>query len=124
MKKKNQTPSLRTLGDLKISEVREHDTGGMAAGSTSDPAGGSADHGDGSQPAGAGRGAGRAAVIALFSVMLVQSLSRVNSWIPWTVGPQAPLSMGFSRNTHWSGYPFPSPGDLPDPGIKAGSLAL
>ena len=43
MKKKNQTPSLRTLGDLKISEVREHDTGGMAAGSTGDPAGGSAE---------------------------------------------------------------------------------
>ena len=37
---------------------------------------------------------------------------------------QAPLSMGFSRQEYWSGYPFPSPGDLPDPGIKPGSPAL
>ena len=34
------------------------------------------------------------------------------------------LSMGFSRQEHWSGLPFPSPGDLPDPGIKPGSSAL
>lgn len=39
MKKKNQTPSLRTLGDLKISEIGEHNTGGMATGSNGDPAG-------------------------------------------------------------------------------------
>ena len=32
--------------------------------------------------------------------------------------PQAPLSMGFSWHRHWSGLPFPPPGDLPDPGIK------
>ena len=37
---------------------------------------------------------------------------------------QAPLSMGFSRQEYWSGLPFPSPGDLPDPGIKGGSPAL
>ena len=37
---------------------------------------------------------------------------------PWTVACQAPLSMGFSRQEWWSGLPFPSPGDLPDPGIK------
>ena len=36
---------------------------------------------------------------------------------PWTVAHQAPLSMGFSRQEYWSGWPFPSPGDLPDPGI-------
>ena len=36
----------------------------------------------------------------------------------WTVAPQAPLSTGFSRQEHWSGLPFPSPGDLPDPGIS------
>ena len=36
----------------------------------------------------------------------------------WTVTSQAPLSMGFSRQEHWSGLPFLSPGDLPDPGIK------
>ena len=43
---------------------------------------------------------------------------------PWTVACQAPLSMGFSRQEYWSGLPFPSPGDLPDPGIKPGSPAL
>ena len=37
---------------------------------------------------------------------------------------QAPLSMGFSRQEYWTGLPFPSPGDLPDPGIKPGSPAL
>ena len=37
-----------------------------------------------------------------------------------TVAHQAPLSMGFSRQEDWSGWPFPSPGDLPDPGIKPG----
>ena len=37
---------------------------------------------------------------------------------------QAPLSMGFSRQEHWSGSPFPSPADLPNPGIKPGSPAL
>ena len=43
---------------------------------------------------------------------------------PWTVACQAPLSMGFSRQEHWSGLPFPSPGDLPNPGIKPGSPTL
>jgi len=42
----------------------------------------------------------------------------------WTVAHQAPLSVGFSRQEYWSGLPFPSPGDLPDPGIKPGSPAL
>ena len=42
----------------------------------------------------------------------------------WTVACQAPLSMGFSRQEYWSGLPFPSPGDLPDPGIEPGSPAL
>ena len=37
---------------------------------------------------------------------------------PWTVAYQAPPSMEFSRQEYWSGLPFPSPGDLPDPGIK------
>ena len=40
------------------------------------------------------------------------------------VAHQAPLSMGFSKQEYWSGLPFPSPGDLPDPGIKLGSLTL
>ena len=43
---------------------------------------------------------------------------------PWTVARQAPLSMGFSRQEYWSGLPFPSPGDLPDPGIEPGFPAL
>ena len=38
--------------------------------------------------------------------------------IPWTVALRAPLSMGFSRQEYWGGLPFPSPGDLPDPGIE------
>ena len=43
---------------------------------------------------------------------------------PWTVAHQAPLSVGFSRQEYWSGLPFPSLGDLPDPGIEPGSPAL
>ena len=43
---------------------------------------------------------------------------------PWTIALQAPLSMGFPRQEHWSGLPFPSPGHLPQPGIKCTSLAL
>ena len=53
------------------------------------------------------------------------SLSRV--WLfgtPWTVAHQAPLSTGFSREEYWSGLPCPSPGDLPNPGIKSGFPAL
>ena len=43
---------------------------------------------------------------------------------PWTVAPQAPLSMGFSRQEYWSGLLFPPPGDLPNPGIDPRSPAL
>ena len=42
----------------------------------------------------------------------------------WTVAHQAPLSMEFPRQEYWSGLPFPSPGDLPDPGIEPSSLVL
>ena len=42
----------------------------------------------------------------------------------WTVACLAPLSMRFSRQEYWSWLPFPSPGDLPDPGIESRSLAL
>ena len=42
----------------------------------------------------------------------------------WTVAHQAPLSMGFSRQEYWSGLPFPSPGDLPNPMMEPGSSAL
>ena len=55
----------------------------------------------------------------------VKPLSRVRLFAtPWTVAYQAPPSMGFSRQEYWSGLPFPSPGDLPDPGIEPGSLAF
>ena len=43
---------------------------------------------------------------------------------PWTVTCQASLSMGFSREEYWNGLPFPSPKDLPDPGIELGSPAF
>ena len=43
---------------------------------------------------------------------------------PWTVAHQAPLSKGFFRQEYWSGLPFPSPGNLPDPGIEPSSPAL
>ena len=41
---------------------------------------------------------------------------------PWTVAHQISLSMGFSRQEHWSGVPFPPPGELPDPGVEPSSL--
>ena len=54
-----------------------------------------------------------------------ESLSRVPLFAtPWTVAHQALLTMEFSRQEYWSGYPFPSLGDLLNPGIKAGSPAL
>ena len=58
----------------------------------------------------------------LWSRVFVQTLSHVQLFgTPWTVAPQAPLSMGFSRQGYWSGLPF-SLGDLPNPGIKPESL--
>ena len=51
-------------------------------------------------------------------------LSHFRLWPPWTIAHQAPLSMGFSRQEYWSGLPFPSPEDLPNPGIKPVSPAL
>ena len=55
----------------------------------------------------------------------VKSLSHVRLFATsWTVAYQAPLSMEFSRQEYWSGLPFPSPGVLPDPGIKPGSPTL
>ena len=44
--------------------------------------------------------------------------------IPWAVAHQAPLSMGLTRQQYWSGLPFPSPGDLPNPGTEPRSPAL
>ena len=55
----------------------------------------------------------------------VKSLSHVQLFAtPWTVAYQAPPSMGFSRQEYWSGLPFPSPGDLPNPGIEPRSPAF
>ena len=57
--------------------------------------------------------------------MKVKSLSRVQLFVtPWTIAYQAPWSMEFSRQEYWSGLPFPSPGDLPNPGIEPGVPAL
>ena len=51
--------------------------------------------------------------------------SSILAWeIPWTVAYQVPPSVKFSRQEYWSGLPFPSPGDLPDPGIEPRSPAL
>ena len=56
---------------------------------------------------------------------MLSHFSRAQLFVPpWTVAHQAPLSMGFSRQEYWSGLPFLSVGDLPDPGIKLGSPAL
>ena len=61
----------------------------------------------------------------LFTFSSVQLLSCVRFFgTPWTAAHQAPQSMEFSRQEYWSRLPFPSPGDLPDPGIKPGSPAL
>ena len=50
--------------------------------------------------------------------------SGILAWkTPWTVAYQAPLSREFSRQEYWSRLPFPTPGDLPDPGIEPKSLA-
>ena len=58
-------------------------------------------------------------VTSLLFNMLCRLLSCVQLFAtPWTVASQAPLSMEFSRQEYCSGFPFPSPGDLPDPGIK------
>ena len=55
----------------------------------------------------------------------VKSLSHVRLFAtPWTVAHQAPSSKGFSRQEYWSGLPFPSPGDRPNPGIEPRSPTL
>ena len=57
--------------------------------------------------------------------LTLKSLSHVRLFAtPWNVAYQAPPSMEFSRQEYWSGLPFPSPGDLPNPGLKPGSPAL
>ena len=63
--------------------------------------------------------------ILFINSLIVQSLSCVRLFVtPWTVAHQAPPSMGFSSQQYWSGLSFPSPGDLPDPGIEPRSPDL
>ena len=72
------------------------------------------------RPLGMGVGAGK-----VRKKVKVKSLSHVRLFaIPWSVVYQASLSMGFSRQEYWSGLPFPSLGNLPDPGIEPVSPAL
>ena len=53
----------------------------------------------------------------------VKLLSHVRFFVtPWASAYQVPLSMGFSRQEYWSGFPFPSSGDLPDPGIEPSTI--
>ena len=66
-------------------------------------------------------------IIPLTTLYSACCLALNHVWLlmtPWTVARQAPLSMGFSREEYWSGLPFSSPGDLPNPGIEPGSPAL
>ena len=59
------------------------------------------------------------------NIIVVQSLSHVWFFVTlWTVACQAPLSMEISRQEYWSGLPFPSPGDLPDPETEPMASAL
>ena len=63
--------------------------------------------------------------IYTFLKLKPKSLSHVLLFgIPWTVAYQAPQSVEFSRQEYWSGLPFPSPGDPPNPGIEPGSPTL
>ena len=58
--------------------------------------------------------------LLLFSCLVVSGIFAT----PWCIARQAPLSLGFPKQEYWSGLPFPSPGDLPDPGIELASPAL
>ena len=64
----------------------------------------------------------KALSVAGFCCLVTQSSDSFTT--PWTVACQAPLSVGFSRQKCWSGLPFPSPRDLPDPGNESSSPAL
>ena len=62
--------------------------------------------------------------LRLHSCLSVSRSIMSDSVIPRTVAHQAPLSMGFSRQEYWSGLSFPSPGDLPNPGVRPWTLTL
>ena len=62
---------------------------------------------------------------AIIFMSQVKSLSPIRLFVtPWTVAFQVPPFIGFSRQEYWSGLPFPSSGDLPNPGVEHGSPAL
>ena len=64
-------------------------------------------------------------LLLLLLLLLLSRFSRVQLFvIPWTVAGQSPLSMEFSRQDYWSGFPFPSPRDLPNPGTEPRSPTL
>ena len=71
-------------------------------------------------------GLGRSYMLQATKVKVkVKLLSPIQLFVtPWTIAYQDPQSMEFSRQEYWSGLPFPSPGDLPDPGIEPRSPAL
>ena len=65
------------------------------------------------------------AMMGHFPAMRVCVLSSVLLFAtPWSAACQGPLSIGFPRQEHWSGLPFPPPGDLPDPGIQPASPVI
>ena len=64
-------------------------------------------------------------VLVIFLKVKVKLLNGIRLFAtPWAVACEAPLSMKFSRQEYWSRLPFPSPGDLPNPGIEPQSSAL
>ena len=63
-------------------------------------------------------------VLCINGLLCVCSIVQLCFATPQTVAHQSPLSTGLSRQEYWSGLPFPSPGDLPDPAIEPGTLAL
>ena len=64
-------------------------------------------------------------LVKVFCKVKQMMLSHVRLFAtPWTVAYHVPPSMGFSRQEYWSGFPFPSPEDLPDPGIEPESPAV
>ena len=60
-----------------------------------------------------------------YDTMCIKLLNHARLFVAlWTVARQAPLSMGFSRQEHWSGLPCPPPGDRPEPGMEPHLLCL
>ena len=64
----------------------------------------------------------RLATLSTFCAACVLTQLCPTLWTLWTIAHQAPVSIEFSRQEYWNGLPFPTPGDLPDPGIKLVSV--